>query len=121
MLYILALIKAKSVNSSDIATVLNPHAKKKSNQRRIENFFAKQEINYKIIALIALTILPVKKYKISIEIKKHGYKQYSYVKYGLDIMSGIIGHLHVKATEFANVVILFSMNGFENSLSELLE
>lgn len=66
-LYILALIKVQSVNSSDIATVLNPFAKKESNQRRIENFFANQEINYEIIALMALAILPVKKYKISID------------------------------------------------------
>jgi len=66
-LYILALMKVQSVNSSDIATVLNPFTKKESNQRRIENFFAKQEINYEIIALMALTILPVRKYKISID------------------------------------------------------
>lgn len=60
-------MKVRSVNSSDLATVLNPFAKKESNQRRIENFFAKQKINYEIIALMALIILPVKKYKISID------------------------------------------------------
>ena len=60
-------MKVRSVNSSDIATVLNPFTKKESNQRRIENFFAKQEINYEVIALMALIILPVKKYKISID------------------------------------------------------
>jgi len=82
----------------------------------------------KLVALLSLALIWCYKAGIKydicyepIEIKKHGYKQYSYVKYGLDIMRGIIGHLHVKATEFANVVILFSMNGFENSLSELLE
>ncbi len=67
VVYIFALIKTKSVNSSDIATVLNPHAKKESNQRRIESFFACQEIDYDIIAALILTILPVKKYKISVD------------------------------------------------------
>lgn len=67
VVYILALIKTKSVNSSDLATVLNPLAKKESNQRRIENFFANQEICYEIVATLILTILPIKKYKISID------------------------------------------------------
>jgi len=67
VLYIFALIKSKSVNSSDIAAVMNPLAKKDSNQRRIENFFAHQEIDYEIIAYILLSILPVRKYKISID------------------------------------------------------
>lgn len=67
VLYIFALIQTKSVNSSDLATVLNPLAKKDSNQRRIENFFASQEIDYDIIALLILFILPVRKYKISID------------------------------------------------------
>ncbi len=67
VLYIFALIKTKSVNSSNIAPVLNPGAKNESNQRRIENFFALQEIDYGIIALMILSILPVKKYKISID------------------------------------------------------
>jgi len=62
-----ALIKTKSVNSSDIATVLNPNAKKGSNQRRVESFFAGQEIDYDIIAALILAILPVKKYKISVD------------------------------------------------------
>jgi hypothetical protein len=61
------LIKTRSVNSSDIATVLNPNIKKKSNQRRIENFFANQDIDYEIIAILILTILPIKKYKVSID------------------------------------------------------
>lgn len=67
VLYIFALIKTRSVNSNNIATVLNPGAKAESNQRRIENFFALQEISYEIIALLILTILPVKRYKISID------------------------------------------------------
>lgn len=50
-----------------MATVLNPHAKKESNQRRIENFFANQDISYEIIATLILVILPTKKYKISID------------------------------------------------------
>ncbi|MFH1325847.1 MAG: IS4 family transposase [Candidatus Falkowbacteria bacterium] len=61
------MIKTKSVNSSDIATVLNPCAKKESNQRRIENFLANQEISYEIVAALILAILPTKKYKISID------------------------------------------------------
>jgi hypothetical protein len=65
--YILALIKTKSVNSSDLATVLNPFAKKDSNQRRIENFYANQEVSYEIVAALILAILPTKKYKISID------------------------------------------------------
>lgn len=67
VVYIFALIKTRSVNSSDIATVLNPNAKKESNQRRIENFFANQDIEYEIIATLILAILPTKKYKISID------------------------------------------------------
>lgn len=65
--YIISLIKTKSVNSSDIATVLNPCAQKKSNQRRIENFFAQQDISHEVVALLILAILPTKKYKISID------------------------------------------------------
>jgi len=65
--YILALIKTKSVNSSEIATALNPCAKKESNQRRIENFFAHQDISHEVVALLILAILPTKKYRISID------------------------------------------------------
>jgi hypothetical protein len=56
-----------------------------------------------------------------IEIKNHGYKQYSFVKYGLDILRNIMSSLPIKNKEFSNAVILFAMAGFENSLERFLE
>lgn len=67
MLYITALIKVRSVNSSIISQALNPKSKKESNQRRIENFFAQQEIDYELISLLILYVIPVKKYKVAID------------------------------------------------------
>lgn len=61
------MIKVRSVNSSTIANALNPNSKKESNQRRIENFFSGQEIDYQIIAMLILYVMPVKKYKIAID------------------------------------------------------
>lgn len=82
----------------------------------------------KLLALVSLALVWCYKVGIKydactepIEIKKHGYKQYSFVKYGIDIMRKILDSMRVKKTEFANAVILFTMKGFENSLSGLIE
>ncbi len=61
------MIKVRSVNSSNLSTALNPDAKKESNQRRIENFFSSQEMDYEMIAHLILYVIPVKKYKIAID------------------------------------------------------
>ncbi len=66
-LYIMAIIKVRSVNSSEVSKALNPKTKRDSNQRRIENFFSKQEMNYEEIALLILYIIPVRKYKLIID------------------------------------------------------
>ena len=82
----------------------------------------------KLVALLSLALVWCYKIGIKydacyepIEVKKHGYKQYSYVKYGLNIMTEILHNLHVKLTEFSNAVLLLIMRGFENSLSCALE
>jgi hypothetical protein len=82
----------------------------------------------KLVALLSLALVWCYKMGIKhdacyepIEIKKHGYKQYSFIKYGLDILTTILHSLPVKLTEFSNAVLLFIMNGFEKSLSGLLE
>lgn len=82
----------------------------------------------KLVALLSLTLVWCYKIGIKydacyeqIEVKKHGYKQYSYVKYGLNIMTEILHSLPVKSANFSNAVLLFIMRGFENSLSCVLE
>lgn len=82
----------------------------------------------KLVALLSLALVWCYKLGIKydacyepIEVKKHGNKQYSYIKYGLDILTTILHGLQCKTTEFLNAVLLFIMNGFEKSLFELLE
>jgi hypothetical protein len=83
---------------------------------------------HKLVALLSLALVWCYKMGVKydacyqpIEVKKHGFKQYSYVKYGLDVLCNILFGLTMKRTEFSNAVILFTMKGFENSLSGLLE
>lgn len=82
----------------------------------------------KLVALLSLALVWCYKIGIkydacyeAIEVKKHGYKQYSYVKYGLNILTGILHGLPVKMAEFSNAISLFIMCGFEKSLSMSLE
>jgi len=82
----------------------------------------------KLVALLSLALVWCYKLGIKydacyepIEVKKHGNKQYSYIKYGLDTLTTILYGLPSKIVEFSNAVLLFIMNGFEKSLSELLE
>lgn len=81
----------------------------------------------KLVALLSLALVWCYKAGVKydacyepIEVKKHGHKQYSFVKYGLDILRKMLDSLPLKRVEFANAVLLFIMKGYEKSLSEAL-
>jgi transposase len=110
----------------EIETLFRAYKKKTFNME--DTHMSKPERIRKLVALLSIAL--IWSYKVGIkydkcyepiEIKKHGHKQYSFVKYGLDIMREIISYINIKAKEFANIVILLSINGFEKNLANLLE
>jgi hypothetical protein len=58
--FILSVIKLTTVNFTKLANALNGKAKKKSNYRRIQRFFAEFDLSYDLVADLILHLLPVK-------------------------------------------------------------
>lgn len=56
--FILALVKVKTVCLNDISLCLNNKSKEKSNYRRIQDFFLKFSLNYELLAIYIVTLLP---------------------------------------------------------------
>jgi hypothetical protein len=110
----------------EIETLFRAYKKKGFNME--ETHITDPDRIRKLVALLSLALVWCYKVGIkhdacyeAIEIKKHGYRQYSYVKYGLKILTNILQCLPVKMVELSNSIILFTMEGFEKSLSELLQ
>jgi hypothetical protein len=57
-MFLIALLKVKTVNLAEIATALNPKAKINSNYRRLQRFLADFELDYDIIAKVIVSLLP---------------------------------------------------------------
>lgn len=56
--FILALVKVKTVCLNDISLCLNDKSKEKSNYRRIQDFFLKFSLNYELLAIYIVSLLP---------------------------------------------------------------
>ena len=56
-MFLVALFKVKTVNFTEIATALNPHAKIGSNHRRLQRFFADFELDYDVIAKLVVALV----------------------------------------------------------------
>lgn len=57
-MFLIALLKVKTVNLTEIATALNPKAKVNSNYRRLQRFLADFELDYDVIAKLIISLLP---------------------------------------------------------------
>jgi len=57
-MFLIALLKVKTVNLAEIATALNPRAQVASNYRRLQRFFAEFELDYGLIAKLVVALLP---------------------------------------------------------------
>ena len=57
-MFLIALLKVKTVNFTEIATALNPKAKVSSNYRRLQRFFADFELDYDVIVKLIVCLLP---------------------------------------------------------------
>lgn len=57
-MFLIALLKVKTVNLTEIATALNPKAKVSSNYRRLQRFFAEFDLDYKVMAKLIVSLLP---------------------------------------------------------------
>lgn len=57
-LFITALIKARTVNLADIATVFTTQSKTESNYRRIQRFFEQFSMHYELLGKMLLSLLP---------------------------------------------------------------
>ena len=57
-MFLVALLKVKTVNLTEIATALNPLVKIDSNYRRLQRFFADFEVDYDVIARVIVSLLP---------------------------------------------------------------
>lgn len=57
-MFLIALLKVKTVNLTEIATALNPKAKISSNYRRLQRFFGEFELDYDVTAKLMVALLP---------------------------------------------------------------
>ena len=77
--FLIALLKVKTVNLTEIATALNPRARVSSNYRRLQRFFAEFELDYDVIAKLIVFVLPqpVGGYILSLDRTNWQFGQYS--------------------------------------------
>ena len=64
---IFSIIETRSVQFPELATKLNSSAQDESNLRRIQAFFAKYELDYRVIAYVLMSFVATKKCRISID------------------------------------------------------
>jgi hypothetical protein len=78
-LFLIALLKVKTVNLTEIATALNPKAKISSNYRRLQRFFSEFEVDYEVIAKLIVSLLPrpAAGYLLSLDRTNWQFGQYS--------------------------------------------
>lgn len=58
--FVVALVKVRTVNLTEVALALNPGVKAASNYRRIQRFLASFEVDFEAVARLMLTLVPVK-------------------------------------------------------------
>jgi hypothetical protein len=58
--FVLALIQSRNVQFCEIAQHLNQEAKLASNENRIQDFFREVDIDYQLVAVLLLNLLPTK-------------------------------------------------------------
>jgi hypothetical protein len=58
--FIVALVKVRTVNLTQVALALNPAAKPSSNYRRIQRFLADFELDFEVVARLMLALVPVR-------------------------------------------------------------
>ena len=78
-LFLIALLKVKTVNLTEIATALNPKAKISSNYRRLQRFFAEFDLDYEVMAKLIVSLLPqaVAGYSLSLDRTNWQFGQFS--------------------------------------------
>lgn len=64
---IFSIIETRSVQFPELATKLNAAAKDESNLRRIQAFFAKYELDYRVLACVLMNFVSTKKCRISLD------------------------------------------------------
>lgn len=65
--FVRGLISVRNVQFNEVATVLNDEAQVSSNERRIQAFFEKVELNYEALAVLLCLFLPKGKVILSID------------------------------------------------------
>lgn len=65
--FIKGLISVRNVQFNEVATRLNDSVKPASNQRRIEAFFEKVELNYEALSVLLCLFLPKGKVTLSLD------------------------------------------------------
>ena len=56
--FILALLRVRTVSFPSLALTLNPHAKRESNERRLQRFFANFQLNLDAFAKLLFSLVP---------------------------------------------------------------
>lgn len=63
--FVLGLIQSRNIQFCEVAQHLNDEVKLASNENRIQDFFREVELDYQLVAVLLLSLLP-KKVKLSI-------------------------------------------------------
>ncbi len=58
-LFLIALLRVKTVNLAEIATVFRSKAKKDSSYKRLQRFFGKFDLNYTLIAQAVVKLMEI--------------------------------------------------------------
>lgn len=58
--FIVALVKVRTVNLTEVALALNPAAKPTSNYRRIQRFLAGFKVDFEVVARLMIALVPLR-------------------------------------------------------------
>ena len=66
-LFIVSLIKVKTVNLTQVALALNPQVNAASNYRRLQRFFAEFAVDFDMLSRFMVALLPIEKFILTLD------------------------------------------------------
>jgi hypothetical protein len=115
--FVLALIQSRNVQFGELAQHLNPDVKLASNENRIQDFFREVDIDYQLVAILLLSLLP-KKAKLRLCIDR---TEWDFGTCQVNILMVLVGHGDLQVPLFWSLLDNKSGNSSSQDRIDLLE
>jgi hypothetical protein len=115
--FVLALIQSRNVQFAELAQHLNPDAKLSSNETRIQDFFRETDLDYTLLAVLVLSLLP-KRVKLRLCIDR---TEWDFGTCQVNILMVLVGHGDVQLPLFWQFLDNKSGNSSSQDRIDLLE